>query len=273
MTGLYNRRIFDDYVLRIWRQSRREDVAIEIIFVDIDNFKIYNDLYGHQAGDDCLKRVAQTIARCAKRPFDFCARYGGEEFVLILPDADSIAAVRRAEALRESVKQLRIQHRDRLLEPITISIGVASTAALGDGGGAELFRAADAALYRAKQSGRNAFQFFTAEINQRTRARALLGAELRRALEREEFTLAYQPKYDLVTLQPCGGEALLRWNHPERGLVPPSQFVHVLEESGLIARVGEWLLRRACADVKACAAAGVQPVPVAVKSSDPNNVG
>ena len=104
LTGLYNRRIFDDYIGRVWRQSRREDVALEIIFIDIDYFKIYNDLYGHQAGDDCLKKVATSIARCAKRPFDFLARYGGEEFVLVLygPPDDYARGVAGADSLRRA---------------------------------------------------------------------------------------------------------------------------------------------------------------------------
>ena len=109
LTGLYNRRIFDDYMRRIWRQSRRES-TIELIFVDIDYFKIYNDLYGHQAGDDCLKKVAQTIARCAKRPFDFCARYGGEEFMLVLYGPPQDYARTLPEQIRRDVMDLAIEH-------------------------------------------------------------------------------------------------------------------------------------------------------------------
>jgi EAL domain-containing protein (putative c-di-GMP-specific phosphodiesterase class I) len=122
-------------------------------------------------------------------------------------------------------------------------------------------------MYRAKQSGRNAYQFFTAEITQRTRARAQVALELRRALERNEFGLVYQPKIDLATGKPCGAEALLRWNHPERGVVSPADFVPVLEETGLIVPVGEWVLRRACEDVKLWQAAGLKVLPVAVNLS------
>jgi EAL domain-containing protein (putative c-di-GMP-specific phosphodiesterase class I) len=149
---------------------------------------------------------------------------------------------------------------------VTTSIGIATFPA--DGDNAEtLLGAADAAMYRAKQSGRNAFQFFTAEINQRTRARALLGAELRRALERGEFRLVYQPKFDLKTERPSGAEALLRWHHPSRGVVLPGQFIPILEESGLIVPVGEWVLRQACADLSAWQAAGAELLPVAVNLS------
>jgi EAL domain-containing protein (putative c-di-GMP-specific phosphodiesterase class I) len=122
-------------------------------------------------------------------------------------------------------------------------------------------------MYRAKQSGRNTYEFFTADINQRSRARAQLGVELRRALERDEFVLAYQPKFDLRTNQPCAAEALLRWRHPERGLVAPGEFIPVLEETGLIVPVGEWVLRRACEDLGAWKAAGIRQVPIAVNLS------
>ena len=149
---------------------------------------------------------------------------------------------------------------------VTASIGIAAFP--GDGDDAEaLLGAADAAMYRAKQSGRNSYQFFTAEINQRTRARAQLGSELRRALEREEFALAYQPKVDLRTGLTCAGEALLRWKHPERGMVSPAEFIPVLEETGLIVAVGEWVLQRACRDLRAWQAAGAAPLPIAVNLS------
>jgi len=149
---------------------------------------------------------------------------------------------------------------------VTASVGIASFP--GDGEDAEsLIGAADAAMYRAKQSGRNGFQFFTAEINQRSRARAQLGTELRRALERDEFTLFYQPKYDLATRRATGAEALLRWKHPERGLVSPAEFIPVLEETGLIVPVGDWVLQRACRDLKAWEAAGYAVVPIAVNLS------
>jgi predicted signal transduction protein with EAL and GGDEF domain len=149
---------------------------------------------------------------------------------------------------------------------VTASLGIATFPA--DGDNAEtLLGAADAAMYRAKQAGRNAFQFFTAEINQRTRARAQLGIELRRALERDEYTLAYQPKIDLATGKTIGAEALLRWHHPERGTVAPVEFIPVLEESGLIVPVGEWVLTRACRDLKAWQAAGQPVMPVAVNLS------
>lgn len=160
LTGLYNRRIFDDYMRRIWRQSRRESVPIEIIFVDIDYFKIYNDLYGHQAGDDCLKKVAQTIARCAKRPFDFSARYGGEEFVLVLYGPPQDYARTLPEQIRQDVRDLAIEHEgSEIGNFVTVSVGVALA---HPGSGRSLtgaIQTADEAMYQAKQEGRNRVVF------------------------------------------------------------------------------------------------------------------
>jgi diguanylate cyclase (GGDEF)-like protein len=160
LTGLYNRRIFDDFIRRAWRQSRREDEALEIIFIDIDYFKIYNDLYGHQAGDDCLKKVAGCIARCAKRPFDFSARYGGEEFVLVLygpPNEDALAL---PEQIRRDVLDLGIPHKGSDCESaVTVSVGVAFARAGSNRSLAGAIQAADEALYQAKREGRNRVVF------------------------------------------------------------------------------------------------------------------
>jgi diguanylate cyclase (GGDEF)-like protein len=160
LTGLYNRRIFDDYMGRVWRQSRREGVSIEIIFIDIDYFKIYNDLYGHQAGDDCLKKVAASIARCAKRPFDFLARFGGEEFVLVLYGPPEDYARNLPEQIRRDVMDLLIPHAgSEAAKCVTVSVGVAlarmgSTRSLNGA-----IQTADEAMYQAKREGRNRVVF------------------------------------------------------------------------------------------------------------------
>jgi diguanylate cyclase (GGDEF)-like protein len=156
LTGLYNRRIFDDYMGRVWRQSRREDVAVEIIFIDIDYFKIYNDLYGHQAGDDCLKRVAASIARCAKRPFDFLARYGGEEFVLVLYGPPDDYARGLPEQIRCDVMDLLIPHAgSEVAKYVTVSVGVALARAGSSRSLNGAIQTADEAMYQAKREGRN----------------------------------------------------------------------------------------------------------------------
>ncbi len=156
LTGLYNRRMFDDFVRRVWRQAKREEVSLETIFVDIDFFKIYNDLYGHQAGDDCLKKVASCLSRSAKRPFDFCARYGGEEFVLVLYGPPRDYARTLPEQIRRDVMSLGIPHEGSQIDNlITVSVGVAFAR---PGAGRSLVGAiqtADEALYEAKRQGRN----------------------------------------------------------------------------------------------------------------------
>ena len=160
LTGLYNRRIFDDYIGRVWRQSRREDVALEFIFIDIDYFKIYNDLYGHQAGDDCLRKVAASIARCAKRPFDFLARYGGEEFVLVLYGPPEEYARTLPEQIRCDVLDLLIPHAgSSAAKHVTVSIGVALARAASKRSLNGAIQVADEALYQAKREGRNRVVF------------------------------------------------------------------------------------------------------------------
>jgi diguanylate cyclase (GGDEF)-like protein len=160
LTGLYNRRIFDDYIGRVWRQSRREDVALEFIFIDIDYFKIYNDLYGHQAGDDCLRKVAASIARCAKRPFDFLARYGGEEFVLVLYGPPEEYARTLPEQIRCDLLDLLIPHAgSSAAKHVTVSIGVALARAASKRSLNGAIQVADEALYQAKREGRNRVVF------------------------------------------------------------------------------------------------------------------
>lgn len=156
MTGLYNRRIFDDYVHRIWRQSRREGVTLAIVFVDIDFFKIFNDLYGHQAGDDCLKKVARCIARGAKRPFDFSARYGGEEFVLVLYGPPDDYARDMPEQIRHDVLDLAIPHAgSQAAKFVTVSVGLSFARPDSSRSLAGAIQMADEALYQAKREGRN----------------------------------------------------------------------------------------------------------------------
>jgi diguanylate cyclase (GGDEF)-like protein len=160
LTGLYNRRIFDDYVERLWRQSRREGTAVAIVFVDIDSFKSYNDLYGHQAGDDCLKKVAKCIGRGAKRPFDFAARYGGEEFVLVLygPPEDYARSV--PEQIRRDVLDLAIPHGgSQVAKYVTVSLGLSLATPDTTRSLAGAIQTADEALYQAKREGRNLVVF------------------------------------------------------------------------------------------------------------------
>jgi len=160
LTGLYNRRTFDDYIQRVWRQARREQETVEIIFIDIDHFKNYNDFHGHQAGDDCLRQVALSISRAAKRPFDFGARYGGEEFVLVLYGPPADYARELPEQLRKGIIDLAIRHSGSSVAPtITVSIGVALADPASGRSLTGAIQAADEALYEAKRNGRNCVVF------------------------------------------------------------------------------------------------------------------
>jgi diguanylate cyclase (GGDEF)-like protein len=264
LTGLPNRALLADRFSQMILQAGRRGAMLGVLFVDLDDFKLVNDTLGRAGGDELLREAARRL-QSAVRPGDTLARVSGDEFALVLADL-----ARQEDAALVAEKLL-----ERLAEPfilsgqetfVTASVGIAAYPA--DGGDAEsLLGAADAAMVRAKQSGRNAYHFFTAAITQRTRARAQVALELRRAMERNEFDLAYQPKIDLASGAPCGAEALLRWNHPQRGVILPAEFVPVLEETGLIVPVGEWVLRRACEDLKAWQAAGLKVLPVAVNLS------
>jgi diguanylate cyclase (GGDEF)-like protein len=253
LTGLPNRALLADRLSQTIVQAKRRDTPVAVLFIDLDGFKAVNDTLGHAGGDQLLKEVAARL-QAAVRTGDTVARISGDEFAIVLPELvrpedAALVAQKVIESLGES---LPVQDSEIF---VTASVGIAAFPA--DGADADtLIGAADAAMYRAKQTGRNAYQFFTVEINQRSRARVQLGAELRKALEREEFSLFYQPRYELATRRPIGAEALLRWNHPERGFVSPAEFIPVLEESGLIVQVGEWAIRRACNDLRAWQAAG-----------------
>jgi diguanylate cyclase (GGDEF)-like protein len=263
LTGLPNRALLADRFSQMIVQAKRHGSPLAVLFIDLDQFKAVNDTLGHAGGDGLLREVAARL-QSAVRTGDTVARISGDEFAIVVADL-----VRPEDAALVAQKVI-----DYLADPVqidgsevfvTASVGIAAFPS--DGANAEaLIGAADAAMYRAKQVGRNAYQFFTAEINQRSRARVQLGSELRRALEREEFTLFYQPKYRLASREPSGAEALLRWKHPERGMVPPAEFIPVLEETGLIVPVSEWVIQRACEDLKAWRGAGCD-MPVSVNLS------
>jgi diguanylate cyclase (GGDEF)-like protein/PAS domain S-box-containing protein len=264
LTGLPNRALLADRFAQMIVQARRRGAQLGALFVDLDEFKLVNDSLGHGAGDELLKDIARRL-QASVRSGDTVARIAGDEFAIVLadltrPEDAAVVAQKLIEALADPVD---VRGHEVF---VTASVGIALFPT--DGNDAEaLLAAADAAMYRAKQAGRNSFQFYTPEINQRTKARAVLGRELRRALEREEFRLVYQPKFELKTERASGAEALLRWQHPTRGVVLPSEFIPMLEESGLIVQVGEWVLRRTCADIVAWQARGARVLPIAVNLS------
>jgi diguanylate cyclase (GGDEF)-like protein len=264
LTGLANRALLTDRLSQTIEQSKRRRTPLALLFIDLDHFKLLNDALQHAGGDELLKETALRVQGVV-RVGDMVARVNGDEFVVVLPELERAedAALVAQKVLGRLSQPYRVGGEETFL---TASVGVATYP--GDGDSVEaLIGAAEAAMYRAKQAGRNTCRFFNTEITRRTRARARVAQELYRALERNEFELVYQAKIDLASGQPCGAEALLRWRHPERGMMPPSQFVPVLEETGLIVPVGEWVIGRACEDLKAWRAAGLKVLPVAVNLS------
>jgi len=261
LTGLPARALFLDNLAHAIRRAGRRKERLAVLFLGLDKFKQVNDTLGHAAGDELLRLVAATL-RGSVRDFDTVARLGGDEFVLLLdsPLADAtpgMIAERIGEHLARPVTVAGQQH------VITASMGLSLYP--DDGGSAEdLLRQACIAMYRAKEAGRNGFQFFTQEMQQRVDARVKLEQGLMRALQRDEFVLHYQPQVDLASGKVVGLEALLRWQSPELGLVPPMQFIPVAEESNLICAIGGWVLDKVCATLRGWIDSGVPVVPVAV---------
>ncbi|HEX5092665.1 MAG TPA: PAS domain S-box protein [Burkholderiales bacterium] len=264
LTGLPNRTLLQDRLAQTILQSRRKAWLTSALFVDLDRFKLVNDTLGHYAGDLLIAEVARRLLRCV-RPGDTVGRISGDEFAIVLADlahADDAALV--AQRVLDELSEPYLLAGNEAYA--TASIGIATFP--GDGDDAEtLLKNADIAMYRAKESARNCYRFFTAEMNERTVERVQLNGDLRRAVERGEFELHYQPKVRLATGALTGFEALLRWNHPQRGQVMPGEFIPALEESGLILPVGEWAIGEACAQQRRWLREGRLPVPVGVNLS------
>ena len=264
LTGLANRALLHDRLSSALASADRHGDKIGVVFLDIDRFKHVNDSLGHGAGDCLLQSVAARL-RASVRRTDTVCRQGGDEFVIVLPD------VKRREDLEKAAAKIAAAvgapHRAGGHElHVTASIGIAVYP--DDGGDVEtLIRNADIAMYYAKDHGRDNARFFTAEMNALIIERRALEGGLRSALERGEFVLHYQPKVDLRTGEMIGAEALIRWRHPERGLVTPQAFIPVAEESGLIVPIGQWVLREACHQALEWQAASLRPVPIAVNIS------
>ncbi|MGQ0656225.1 MAG: putative bifunctional diguanylate cyclase/phosphodiesterase [Betaproteobacteria bacterium] len=243
LTGLPNRRLLEDRLTQAIALSRRNRKLTAVMFVDLDRFKGINDSLGHAAGDALLKEVSRRLVN-QLRVGDTICRIGGDEFVVVLPEIKRSSDVAQvaAKVIEQLAAPLVIDARDLI---VTGSIGIAVFP--DDGDDAEtLIRSADAAMYHAKELGRANYQFFTAEMNQAASRRLALESELRRAVAREELVLHYQPVVEARSGRVCACEALLRWQHPQRGLVLPGDFIHLAEETGLILRIGEWALREAC---------------------------
>ncbi|HVR08666.1 MAG TPA: EAL domain-containing protein [Thermoanaerobaculia bacterium] len=264
LTGLPNRMLFHDRLTQALGLARRNHRGLAVLFLDLDQFKLVNDTLGHAAGDRLLQAVAERL-RQSVRKSDTVARVGGDEFNLLLPDVGrGNQAARMAEKILATVARPVEVDGHRLY--LTTSIGISLFPA--DGGDAEaLLTSADIAMYRAKEQGRNGYQLCTPAMNARSLERLTLENDLRQGLERNEFRLFYQPQMDLASGRIVGFEALLRWEHPSRGLVSPDAFIAVAEEARLIVPIGEWALRCACEQAVAWHAAGQPHLRLAVNLS------
>ena len=264
LTGLPGRTLFHDRLVQAVTNAHRHGDKLGVLFIDLDHFKNINDSLGHYAGDMLLKQVAALFTACMRED-DTVARLGGDEFVVILASMAS-----EDEAWMVSQKILKLMTEPFTIEAhelfVTCSIGIALYPKDGDDA-KTLLQSADGALYLAKNKGRNNAQFCTAEMNAKALERLTLESELRQAINRQEFLLHYQPRVDMVSGEITGMEALVRWQHPVQGLLYPTKFIPVAEESGLIVPLGEWVLRTACEQNKAWQLAGLKPVSIAVNLS------
>jgi diguanylate cyclase (GGDEF)-like protein len=247
LTGLPNRTLLHERLKQALSRAGRHQDLVATVFLDLDHFKTVNDTLGHASGDQLLRQVAERLAMVLRED-DTIGRLGGDEFAVILSDiahpAGAEVAVHKIMAALHA--PFEVDGHDLY---VTVSAGISLYPADGIDTDS-LLRNADAAMYRAKEVGRNGYQFFSQEMNQRARERLSLEGHLRRALERQEFTLHYQPKVEVRSGHVTGCEALLRWHNPELGCVPPARFIPLLEENGGIVRVGEWVLQEICRQLK-----------------------
>ncbi|MGR8936047.1 MAG: putative bifunctional diguanylate cyclase/phosphodiesterase [Gammaproteobacteria bacterium] len=264
LTGLPNRDLLTDRIRQALSSARRCKVTVALLFVDLDHFKNINDSLGHATGDELLKAVATRMKRCV-RDGDTVARLGGDEFIILLPALNGAtdAATVAQKILQELAPPFRLQGRKIFSSAsIGISIFPDDTPEMED-----LLRNADTAMYHAKALGRNNYQFFTSALNDSVQKRVYLERLLRQALYNQEFHLVYQPRIDIRNGKMVGVEALLRWNNRELGCVPPSDFIRLAEDTGMIIPIGEWVLRNACMQAKRWADEGPEGLRVSVNLS------
>jgi diguanylate cyclase (GGDEF)-like protein/PAS domain S-box-containing protein len=264
LTNLPNRVLLNDRITQAISLAKRNATYPVLLFLDLDKFKHINDSLGHAVGDRLLQGVSARLLNCV-RTSDTVSRHGGDEFVILLADER-----RPEDAMLAAEKILHALSLPFLIDEqelhTSTSIGISSFPLDGTDATA-LIKNADTAMYHAKERGRNNYQFFRHDMNTRAVERQLVESNLRRALERHEFTLHYQPKVDLESDRITGVEALLRWDHPEWGLVPPERFISIAEECGLIVPIGRWVLHEACTQAVRWRRAGIPEVSIAVNVS------
>jgi diguanylate cyclase (GGDEF)-like protein len=264
LTGLPNRALLKQSLLQAIALAQRRNTSLALLFLDLDNFKHINDSLGHEIGDQLLQSVAQRLTKCVRNT-DTISRQGGDEFVILLPE-DNIAedAALTAKKILADLSLPYFLGGHELHITTSIGISIYPEDALDT---EMLLKNADTAMYQAKAMGRNNYQYFKSEMNTRAVERQILETHLRHAIERNEFVLHYQAKVNLVSGVITGAEALLRWMHPEWGMVLPDRFVSIAEDCGLIVPIGRWVLREACEQAKCWDAAGLQAVSVAINLS------
>ncbi len=264
LTGLPNRALLQERIELALLRAQRYQQRIGVLFIDLDRFKIINDTLGHQAGDMLLQETASRLRECLRQT-DTIARQGGDEFVVLVEDfTDQQYLVTVARKIMHALAQPFILMQQELY--ISASIGISAYPE----DGVDIFsllKNADMAMYRAKDDGKNTFHFYSAESNASSVSRLTLENGLRRALERNEFTLLYQAKLDLTGQYIIGAEALIRWQHAELGMVSPQEFIPIAEETGLIIQIGEWVLKQACRDAYAWQEIAGRPIRVGVNIS------
>jgi diguanylate cyclase (GGDEF)-like protein/PAS domain S-box-containing protein len=264
LTGLPNRMLLIDRVEQAVVFARRQRTSVALLYLDLDGFKHVNDSLGHSVGDKLLQSISGRLDRCV-RTVDTVSREGGDEFIVLLYDiaAPEDAAIVARRVLRALAAAHPIEQQDL---HITASIGISVYP--DDGTNAEtLIKNADTAMYQAKENARDSYKFFAPAMADRAMRRQSIEQSLRRALERQEFALHYQPKVDLGTGLISGTEALIRWTHPTRGLISPAEFVPIAEDCGLIVPIGKWVMRAACSQARAWADAGLAMGTMAVNVS------
>lgn len=264
LTGLHNRVLLKEYLHQSLRHCLREREKMALLYLDLDHFKRVNDSLGHEAGDDLLREVARRLRECL-RSEDVVARLGGDEFAVALERVGSAqyAFVVANKIISELNKPLLLDGQEVF---VGVSIGI--TIAPDDSDSIDvLMKNADLAMYQAKEAGRNVFRFYTQEMNEAVEKRLQLEREIRQALKRDEFVLYYQPIVELNTGRVVSAEALIRWQHPERGLLSPAEFIPLAEDSGLIVDVGRWVIRTACQQAKALEANFAEPIDICVNIS------
>jgi diguanylate cyclase (GGDEF)-like protein len=244
LTGLPNRALLTDRLVHGLARSRRSGLQLAVMFLDVDQFKMVNDSLGHSAGDDLLRHAASQIQQ-AIRPGDTVARFGGDEFVVVCDDVSGLEVERVAERVLESLSRPWFIGDQKMHITASLGIAIADDVATPE----SLLRDSDSAMYRAKERGRGRFEMFDERLRLNARRRLATASALHRALERDEFVVHYQPVVSLVTGRMVSVEALVRWNHPEHGLVTPEAFISLAEETGLIVPIGARVLDQACEDL------------------------